>query len=293
MKHGTTKHKLLSTGFDYLSLILLVIVLGILLILPRTVLAAELITRVGGEPVVLQQGETVEKVLVFNTDVRIAGRVTDMVVVINGNVELEPSASVDLVVDLGGHVANASSQIKSGIFELNWTERLSQELLFGALMLLGVGFVRVVVSVVGIMLLSLGGVFLAKHLETARDALAPAPARLLGIGLASALVLTVLIVLLSLSVVGLPLALLLVFLSLVVAGVGLLPLLDYWGKQFLNPVLLGSSGLKHWFMLAILYVGFANVPLLGLLFSTGTMLAGLGLMVAWALRRRQTKVHAS
>ncbi len=278
--------------FDYLSLILLVIVLGILLILPRTVQAAELITRVGGEPVVLQQGETVEKVLVFNTDVRIAGRVTDLVVVINGNVELEPSASVDLVVDLGGHVANASSQIKSGIFELNWTERLSQELLFGALMLLGVGFVRVVVSVVGIMLLSLGGVFLAKHLETARDALAPAPARLAGIGLASALVLTVLIVLLSLSVVGLPLALLLVFLSLVVAGVGLLPLLAYWGKQWFNPVLLGSSKWKHWFVLAILYVGLANVPLLGLLFSTGTLLAGLGLMVAWALRRRQTKVHA-
>lgn len=289
------KHAAVRRPFNagLLGLLLPVLLFGFLALFARPVLAADMITRVGGEPVVVRQGETVEKVLVFDTDAEIAGRVTDMVVVINGNVRLEPTANVDLVVDLGGHVSNNSSTIKSGIFELNWTEKLSQEVLFGGLMLLGVGFVRVFLSLMGILLLGFGGAFLTKRLTRTGVAFAPTPARLVGIGLASALVLTVLIVLLSLTVIAIPLAALLLFFGLAAAGVGLLPLLDYWGRQFLNPVLQDPAGLKYWFLLAVLYVGLVNVPLLGILFLAGTMVAGLGLMVAWALRGTKGARHVA
>lgn len=265
------------------TLICLVLSLGF----PNTVQAAELITRAGGQPVLVQQGETVEKVLVFDADARIAGRVTDMVVVINGNVTLEPTADVDLVIDLGGHVSNSAAKVKSGIFELNLTEKISQELIFGALLFLGVGFIRAFLSLVGIILLTLGGALFAKRMEKIRTTFASVPARLLGVGLASALVLNVVLALLSLTVIGIPLAALIFLLSLIAAGVGLLQIIDYWGERFLNPVLHASSGLKYWFTLSLLYVALANIPLFGMLFTIGTLLAGLGLMVAWAVRSRR------
>lgn len=110
---------------------------------PLSALADTLLTPMGENPVVVLEGQMIENVLAVNSDVRVSGAVNDVVFVINGDIYLEPSSRVNLVIDLGGNVHNLSLQpAKSGIFEFNFTLQLINHFLIAGAMVAGFWFIR-------------------------------------------------------------------------------------------------------------------------------------------------------
>ena len=89
------------------QLMMLVFLTGIFLMMaPLSAFAGTLLTQMGGNPVVVPAGQMIENVLAVGSDARIRGTVDDIVLVINGDIYLEPDSQVDLVIDLGGSVHN-------------------------------------------------------------------------------------------------------------------------------------------------------------------------------------------
>ncbi|KLU62572.1 hypothetical protein CEB3_c10930 [Peptococcaceae bacterium CEB3] len=263
---------------------------------PAQAQASDMLTQLGGNPAEVGAGQRVDTVVAVGTDARIAGWVKDIVLVINGNVILAPSARVDLVIDLGGHVANfASEKVKTGVFEMNPTSGVTQDFLVGALLLIGTWLVRLLASLVGILLLTGLGYALHRHFERAAAFLEHAPGRLFAIGVAGALVSWALTVLLSLTIVGIPVAVFVFFLSFLAAFLGVLPLIDYLGREFLNARVQTYPPITRWLLLASLFTALINIPLLGFLFLLifGAVGFGLTTVLLWSFfkerkRRRLT-----
>lgn len=255
----------------------LVMVIALLLLLPGNALADGLAAQFGGNPLVVPPGHSVESVLVLSTDAHIAGSVSDAVLVINGDVYLEPTARTDLVIDLGGQVFNpADITAKTGIVQLSLTPKFVNELFIGVAMTLGIWLVRLLISVLGIVLLTSIGFVLRKHLKQGETLLAASSLRLLGIGVAASLIMLGLSILLSLTVIGFFLAIFICLVGTAAILLGIFPLLEYLGKMALSPRLLEYSALSKWFVLALLFVSVINLPLIGIFVLLGAAFTSLG-----------------
>ncbi|WP_088186423.1 hypothetical protein [Desulfosporosinus sp. FKA] len=219
----------------------------------------------------------VDSVFALSTDAHIGGAVRDVVLVINGDVYLEPTAQTDLVIDLGGQVFNpATVTTNTGIFRLSLTSQFVNQLFIGLAMILGLWLARLIISVSGIVLFTSLGFLLRKRLQQGVSFLHTASLRLFGIGLAGALMMLGLIILLSFTVVGIPLAILLFIVGIIAILLGILPVMEYIGHQVLSPRLLDYPALSKWFIFAIGLVAALNLPLIEVIVLLGVAFAGLG-----------------
>ncbi len=256
----------------------IIMISALLFFLPNYALADAIVTQVGGNPITVTEGHSVETVLSVGTDARIAGSVTDAVFVINGNVYLEPTAQVDLVIDLGGHVYNSAlKSAKTGVFELNFSEKLVNESLLGGVILLGIWVLRVVFSLLGIVFFTGLGYFMRNRLGSSENLLSTAFLRLFGIGTAFILLLVSLAALLTLTVFGIPLAVLIVILGVIVAVLGLIPVMQFVGNKVLSPKILEYPAITRWLAQSILFIALVSLPLIGIVFLIVMGLTGLGL----------------
>ncbi|EGW41106.1 hypothetical protein [Desulfosporosinus sp. OT] len=271
----------LSLGIIFISVLLLS--------LPNYALADAIVTQMGGYPITVPEGHSVETVLSVGTDARIAGNVTDAVLVINGNVYLEPTAQVDLVVDLGGHVYNSALKSpKTGVFEINFSEKLVNDSLLGGVILLGIWALRVVVGFLGIVFFTGLGYFMRNRLSSSEYLLSTDFLRLFGIGTAFLMLLVSLAVLLTLTVFGIPLAALLIILGIVLAVLGLIPVMQFIGTKVLSSRILEYPAITRSLAQSTLFVALVSLPLIGLVFLIVMGLTGLGLAltVGWTHFRR-------
>ena len=272
----------------------IVLVIALLLLFPANAFADELSAQFGGNPLVVPVGHSVESVFALSTDAHIGGSVRDVVLVINGDVYLEPTAQTDLVIDLGGQVFNPANVIaKTGIFRLSLTPQFVNQLFIGLAMILGLWLARLIISVLGIVLLTGLGFLLRKRLQQGLNLLQTSSLRLFAIGLAASLMIMGLIILLSLTVIGIPLAILLSIVGIIAIFLGTLPVMEYIGKEVLSPRLLEYPSLSKWFILALLLVAVLNLPLIGVFFLLGVAFTGLGvaLTTGWIYlkeRKRRT-----
>lgn len=268
-----------------------IIIISILLFfLPNYALADVIVTQVGGNPITVPEGHSVETVLSVGADARIAGSVTDAVLVINGNVYLEPTAQVDLVIDLGGHVYNSAlKSSKTGVFEINFSEKLVNESLLGGVILLGIWVLRVVVSLLGIVFFTGLGYFMRNRLSSSENLLSTAFLRLFGIGTAFVMLLVSFAVLLTLTVFGIPFAVLIIILGIVVAVLGLIPVMQFVGTKVLSSRILEYPAITRWLAQSILFVALVSLPLIGLVFLIVMGLTGLGLAltIGWRHYKRR------
>ncbi len=271
----------------------IVLVMTLLLLFPANALADELSAQFGGNPLVVPAGQVVESVFALSTDAHIGGSVRDVVLVINGDVYLEPTAQTDLVIDLGGQVFNpADISAKTGIFRLSLTPQFLNELFIGLAMILGLWLARLIFSVLGIVLLTGLGFLLRKRLQQGKNLLANSFLRLFAIGLAAALIMMGLVILLSLTVVGIPLAILICLVGIGAILLGTLPVIEYIGQEALSPRLLEYPALSKWFILALLFVSVINLPIIGVIVLIGAASTGLGvaLTTGWIyLKDRRQK----
>jgi len=262
--------------------------------------AGTLLTQMGGNPVVVPEGQMIENILAVNSDARVSGTVNDIVLVINGDVYLEPNSQVNLVIDLGGNVHNLSRMpAKNGIFEFNFTLQLINHFLIAGAMVAGFWFLRLMGSLLGIILLT-GLGFLLRHylsqfLKQSEELLASSATRLFGIGAAISLVLLALMILLSLTVVGIPLALLIFIASLFAVIFGMVPIMEYLGRNWLSARISDLPVLTKLLIEAILFVAIVNLPLIGFLFFTGSGIMGLGLVLTqiWMVFKKRRKLDRS
>ncbi len=267
----------------------IMIITVLLFFLPNYALADEILTQVGGNPITVPEGHSVETVLSVGTDARIAGNVTDAVFVINGNVYLEPTAQVDLVIDLGGHVYNSAlKSAKTGVFEINFSEKLVNESLLGGVILLGIWALRVVVSLLGIVFFTGLGYFMRNRLSSSENLLSTAFLRLFGIGTAFVMLLVSFAVLLTLTVFGIPFAALIIILGIVLAFLGLIPVIQFVGNKVLSLTILEYPSITRWLAQSILFVALVSLPLIGLVFLIVMGLTGLGLAltIGWTHFKR-------
>jgi len=226
----------------------------------------------------------IQNVLAVNSDARVSGSVNDLILVINGNVYLEPTSQVNLVIVLGGNVHNLSqSPAKNGIFEFSFTLQLINQFLIGAVMVAGFWFIRLMGSLLGITLLTCLG-FLLKHYlshvtKQSEELLKTSAFRLFGIGFAISLVFLTLILMLSLTIVGIPLALLILMVNMISVILGLVLIMEYLGKNWLSTRTRDLPVLTRRLIEAIIFVAVVNLPLIGLLFLTGSGIIGLGLVL--------------
>ena len=260
-------------------------VLVLLFLCPANVLADELSTQFGGNPLVVPAGYSVDSVFALSSDAHIGGAVRDVVLVINGNVYLEPTARTDLVIDLGGQVFNpANVSVKTGVFRLNLTPQFVNQLFIGLAMILGLWLTRLIISALGIIVLTGSGFLLRKHMQQGVNLLRISSLRILAIGMAASLILIGLAILLSLTVVGIPLAILILVMGMAAIILGILPVMEYLGKEILSPRLLEYPSLSKWFILALLLVAVLNLPLIGLLVLLGASFTGLGVTLTTGWR---------
>ena len=256
----------------------------ILMLAPLSAFADTLLTQMGGDPVIVPEGQMIQNVLAVNSDARVSGSVNDLILVINGNVYLEPTSQVNLVIVLGGNVHNLSqSPAKNGIFEFSFTLQLINQFLIGAVMVAGFWFIRLMGSLLGITLLTCLG-FLLKHYlshvtKQSEELLKTSAFRLFGIGFAISLVFLTLILMLSLTIVGIPLALLILMVNMISVILGLVLIMEYLGKNWLSTRTRDLPVLTRRLIEAILFVAVVNLPLIGLLFLTGSGIIGLGLVL--------------
>jgi len=268
-----------------------------LVLAPLSAFAGTLLTQMGGNPVVVPEGQIIENVLAVNSDARVSGTVNDIVLVINGDIYLEPNSHVNLVIDLGGNVHNLSLQpAENGIFEFNFSMQLINHFLIAGALVAGFWFIRLMGSLLGILLLTCLGFllrnYLSRFLRQSEELLASSATRLLGIGAAISLVLLALMILLSLTVVGIPLALLIFIASLLAVIFGIIPIMEYLGNNWLSARISNFPVLTSLLIEAILFVAIVNLPLIGFLFFTVSGIMGLGLVLTqiWMLFKKQRKL---
>lgn len=255
----------------------IVLVIALLLLFPGNALADELSAQFGGNPLVVPAGHSLDSAFALSTDAHIAGAVREVVLVINGDVYLEPTAQTDLVIDLGGQVFNpANVPVKTGIFRLSLTPPFVNQLFIGLALILGLWLARLMISVLGIVLLTGLGFLLRKRLQQGVNLLQTSFLRLLAIGLAATLTMLGLIILLSLTVAGIPLAILLSIAGIIAILFGVLPVMEYIGQKALAPRLLEYPSLSKWFILALLWVAVLNLPLIGVIVLFGVAFSGMG-----------------
>lgn len=257
-----------------------VLTVVLLMVSPIPVFADTLLTQVGGSPVVVPEGHIVETVLSVGTDARIAGMVKDVVLVLNGDVYLEPHAQVDLVIDVGGSVKNSSQRpANTGIFQLNFTKPIINQLLLGGVMVIGFWILRFMVSLFGIIALTGLGYFLRKHFSQAKELLNSSALRLFAIGTAGSMILIALAILFSLTMIGIPLAAFILLLTAVAVILGIIPVMGYLGEKVLSSHILEFPVLTRLLVESVFFVALVNIPLIGLVFFLGSGLTGLGVVI--------------
>lgn len=271
----------------------IILVMVLLLLVPMSVLADDLSAQFGGKPLVVPAGHLVKSVFALSTDAHIGGSVSDVVLVINGDIYLEPTAQTDLVIDLGGQVYNpANVAVKTGIFCLNLTPQFVNELFIGFAMIFGLWVARIIASVMGIVLLTGLGYLFRRKLKPVENLLEISYLRLIGIGVSASLILIGLIFLLSLTVIGIPVAILILIIVIAAIVLGTLPVMVYIGNKVLSPRLLEYPDLSKWLILSLLLVSVFNLPLIGIIILLGVAFTGLGvaLTTSWIyLKERRRK----
>lgn len=258
----------------------LLFALALMLFLPARAQARPLLTQLGGQSISVPAGRSVESILAVGSDAHIAGRVTDVVLVINGNTYLEKSARVDLVIDLGGHVINLLPPgNNTDIFQVEFTQKFINQMFIAGSVLVSFWFLRILTSIFSIVLLTGLGYTLRQHLEKTEHLLSLARPRLFGIGTAALLAVLAVVILLILSVLGIPIALILLLLGFIAAFIGTLAIIDYAAKKTLSARILEYPDITRWLIGSSLFVALINLPLIGLIILFGFTVTGLGLVL--------------
>jgi hypothetical protein len=230
------------------------------------------------------RGQTVKDVVVVGNDATVAGRVSEVLLVLDGDVHLTSTARAGIVVDLGGHItADRGAQVDA-IYHAAMSTPFWNGALFGVMFFL--------LAWAGMLIVEMGLLVLSVLIAHAFRRQIGVPLRFMeqsvrrtGItGVLISLAFLAVGALCALTIVGLPIAVVLLLVYLVGGVVGFSVVSLWVGNLALRnsvserPVwvrsLLGTS----------LMMAFVSIPFIGLLLFCIFWLVGVGTTSAWLLR---------
>lgn len=257
-----------------------IFVLLFLLLVPFQVFGQSLTSAPLNQPVFVPEKSAVRNVFVWGSDARIAGTVGDMILVINGDIYLEPTANVDLVVDLGGHVFDSSQgNRRKEIYQITLNREWANQVLIGSSLTLGLWLIRLGLSFFSIFVLTLLAYLLKNRFRYARKLLSDNGLRIMGIGIILSLVILAISFVVMLTIYGIPLSIVLLLLTTIFSLLGVIPIMEYLGAV-LSPKFQEYPPLTFFFAQAVLLVALANLPLIGPIFLFFVLSTGLALSLA-------------
>ncbi|KPV40756.1 hypothetical protein [Alicyclobacillus ferrooxydans] len=244
-------------------------------------------TLVTESPTVIPKNEQVEDVLVLGHNVTVEGKVTEILVVLDGNVHLGPNSYTGIVFDLGGSITQSRGAHVGAMYHVRLNTPFWNGALFGVTVSLLVWAGMLAVSVALVLL----AVLCAIALRNQRVPLGKQDGSIRKMGLLGVLV-TVIVgavgSLLALTVVGLPVVGLIAILYLI-AGIGGFSMTSMWigglvlGRQSNEPFV--SPGNRAYIVQALigssLLMATMNIPFVGLIVFLMTWLTGIGAVTTW------------
>lgn len=236
---------------------------------------------VSQQDTVIRRGQVVEDVLVLGGNATVAGHVTDILVVINGNVHLTPTATTGIVVDLGGTVQQDTGARVEAVYHLSLSTPFWSGALFGStfIALLWVGMLALSI---GLMLLAIMIAFGLRHQIAAPVKHIERSVRRVGLtGVLMTFAVLAMSALCAVTIVGLPVTAVILCLYLATGAIGC-AVVSVW---------IGKLATRHWpsersiWMLALigssLMMAFTNIPIIGALLFGLLWLIGVGSVTAW------------
>lgn len=235
---------------------------------------------VRGQPTIIPNNEVVEDVLVVGHNVTVKGRVTELLVVLDGDVTLASSSRTGIVLDIGGIIKQDSGAHVDGVYRLSLNSPFWNGTLFGLVIGLALWAGELAANVLMVII----SVLISVAVRRFRIPLANEDESVRRMGLIGVLISLAVISVCSLpaiTMIALPIAGVL-FALYVVAGVVGLSVTSLWigrmvfrNKPKQRPVwmlsLVGSS----------LMAAFMNIPLIGILLFCILWLIGIGSVAQW------------
>ncbi|QSO52185.1 hypothetical protein JZ785_26180 [Alicyclobacillus curvatus] len=235
---------------------------------------------VSGHPTVIPRTEKIEDVLVLGHDVTVEGRVSEILIVLDGNVHLAPTSRTGIVLDLGGTITQAKGAHVKAMYHLRLNTPFWNGALFGVTLAM-LAWAGMLAINVGLIILA---VLLSIALRNQRIPLGNQDGSLRRMGLVGVLVSLIVLAIdsiLTLTLLGIPLAGIILVVYGVIGIIGFSMSSLWMGGLILRrqpddgPVyvkaLVGSSVLT----------AFMSIPLVGLLLSLLTWFTGVGAATKW------------
>lgn len=229
----------------------------------------------------IQRGQVVEDVVVLGHDVVVAGDVSEILVVINGDIHLTSSSRTGIVIDLGGTVRQDVGAHVNAVYQSALSTPFWNGALFGGTFALVLWLGMLAVSI-GLVILSVLLSYALRHQVKAPLSQIERSGRRVGMtGVFASLAILAMSALCAVTIVGLPLAGLLLLLYLTAGVVGFSIVALWLGKLALRhspterPVWLTSL------IGASLLMAFTNIPFVGLVLFLISWLMGIGTITAW------------
>lgn len=273
---------------------LLVLALGILvLLMPTSAVYAAEHAVVRQQDTTIQHGQTMEDVLVLGHNITVSGKVSEILVVIDGNIHLMPTAQTEIVVDLGGSIRQDGGAQVESMYQVALSTPFWNGALFGGtvVFLLWIGMLVVGMAMV---LLSVLISFLFHRQITSPLSYIEHSLRRVGLtGVFVSLFVLAIGALCTATIIGLPLAGVLLILYLVAGAIGFSIV-----SQWLGKLIMRNSPNDHSFWMlnligSSLIMVSAIIPIVGFLLFCIFWLTGVGTVMTWVLDiwrvRRQKK----
>lgn len=282
----------MTRWFHRLRPILVVLTGVVTLLLPlraEAATSAEALFR--QQPTTIEQGQVVEDAVVVGHDVTVDGEVSEVLLVINGDVHLSKNSRSGIVIDIGGVIRQDQGAHVNAVYHASLDTPFWNGALFGGTFMILIWFLMLAVSIGLVIVAILIGFAFRRQAETHLRYLDRSVRRVGMTGVFVSLAAAAISALLGVTVIGLPLAVFLVALYLCLGIIGF-SIVSLWVGRLVqrNP----SSSRPVWISSLIgasTIVAFSNIPFVGLLLFAILWLVGVGTATSWMadLWRRRTR----
>lgn len=228
----------------------------------------------------IPQNESVEDVLVLGHNVTVAGRVSEILIVLDGNVHLKSHSDTRLVVDVGGTVTQERGAHVNAMYHFSLNTPFWNGALFGVTFALLAWAVMLAVSV-GLVILA---VLVAVAMRNQRIPLGNQDSSMRRMGVLGVLVSIVslaVISILGLTLVGIPIATVIALLYLALGIIGFAMTSLWMGGVVLRMRERDRPNHVQTLVGAILLTAFMNIPFVGLLLFILMWFVGVGAATTW------------
>ncbi|TCP57884.1 hypothetical protein EV586_102331 [Tumebacillus sp. BK434] len=261
---------------------LLVLIIACIALLPVGVMATDNEVIVKNTPTSVPQEQTLQTLVVLNHDAKIEGRVTDVVFVYNGDVELTSTSKTGVVVVLGGHVQQQNgAYVEDGVAEVTFDNALLNNSLLALVVVAGLWVVRLTLSLIFVVLPVLLALALRDRLEKPVAFLRIAIARTGAVGMVVLVGGLGISLMLALSLLGAPIALLFIIVLLLLFAAGYTVVSFHVGKMIAGDRPFSNGVWRPTFLGAVAIVAMSNIPLFGGILLLLVISLSIGISTVW------------